>query len=196
MEKPVNIDGKRIRVKDKVFTWSNLISVSRALVALPIVYLHYHNGQQVSGLIIALVIYGVVSDYLDGMVARWTDEISELGKSLDPVADKLAAFILFLYTVWIGRIPFWFFIFGVIRDVLIMTGSGYIRLKRGKVPMSVMSGKISVNVLALYWLIAFFFPQAGTALMILKWCSVAFMIYSFIDYVHRFNQIRKGAEFN
>jgi len=196
LKKPVNIDGKRLRVKDKIFTWSNLISVSRAVIALPIVYLHYYSGQQVTGPIIALVIYGVISDYLDGMVARLTDEISELGKSLDPVADKLAAFILFLYTVYIGRIPVWFFIFGVIRDVLIMAGSGYIRLTRGKVPMSVMSGKISVNVLALYWMVAFFFPQAGAALMFLKWCSVAFMTYSFVDYVDRFNQIRKGAEFN
>lgn len=196
MQLSSNIDRKKVRVKHKIFTWSNFISLTRALTPIPIIYLHYTNGHQITTTIALLVIYIVISDYLDGILARTTDEISELGKALDPVADKISGSALILYTVYIGRIPLAFILFSILRDLLIMSGSLYIRHRRGKVPMSVMSGKITVNVMALYWIVAFFAPGAHLAIEILMWCSVAFMIYSFFDYLHRFKQILNGAEFN
>lgn len=196
MAKPYNIDRKKLEVKQDLFTWSNAISASRILVALPIVYLHYTNGQQITWVITALVFYGIVSDYLDGFIARRNNEITEWGKILDPLADKVCAFILFLYVVYLGLIPLWFFLVEVIRDAVIMSGSLYIKKLRGKVAMAVMSGKISVNVLGLYWLSVFFYPQAEAVHLMLMGASLAVMIFSLFDYLHRFNEIRKGVEFN
>lgn len=196
MRETTNIDGKKVLVKDLIFTWSNFISFTRVLVVFPIIYLHYHNSQQVNTIILVLIGYGVFSDYLDGLVARWRNEISELGKVLDPVADKLMAFFLFLYTVSLGWIPIWYFIIGVIRDLLIMTGSGMIKKKRGKVAMSIPSGKISVNIMALYWISVFFFREAETIQYVLMITSAAFMVYSFIDYIIRYKKIMDGADFN
>jgi len=93
-------------------------------------------------------------------------------------------------------IPLWFFIFEIARDILIMSGSLYIQKLRGKVAMAVMSGKISVNVLGLYWLSEFFYPDAVAAHQMLMGASLALMIFSFIDYLHRFYLIHKGVEFN
>lgn len=194
--KLTNIDGQSISVKDHIFTWPNLISFSRLLVVFPIIYLHTENDYQVNMIIITLILYGIFSDYFDGLVARKTNDISELGKILDPVADKLMAFFLFGYTVWLGWIPVWYFLLGVARDMAIMTGSAYIKRIRGKVAMAVMSGKISVNVMALYWVSVFFLPEATDIHFILMICSVIFMVVSFFHYLHRFNKIRKGAEFN
>ncbi len=196
MREAANIDGKKLLVKDDIFTWSNLISLSRVLLVIPIIYLHMQNNYQVNTAIVLLIIYGVVSDFLDGFVARWRDEISELGKVLDPVADKLMAFFLFLYTVVIGWIPVWYFVIGVARDLLIMAGSGHIKRKRGKVAMSIMSGKISVNVMAIYWLAVFFLRDATELHYYLMLISVAFMIYSFFEYVVRYKRILEGADFN
>ena len=112
------------------------------------------------------------------------------------MADKFCAFILFLYAVFVDIIPLWFFVIEIVRDAAIMAGSLYIRNIRGKVAMAVMSGKISVNVLGLYWLAAFFYPDAYAAQEMLMGASLALMFFSFIDYLHRFNQIRKGVEFN
>ena len=162
MREVTNIDGKKVLVKDDIFTWSNLISFSRVLVVWPIIYLHIQNYEQVNGPIFLLIVYGVASDYLDGLVARWKNEISELGKILDPVADKLMAFFLFLYTVMLGWIPVWYFVIGVIRDLCIMAGSLIIKKRSGKVAMSIMSGKVSVNIMALYWISVFFFREATT----------------------------------
>lgn len=196
MSESFNIDQQKLDVKQDLFTWSNGISFSRILVALPIVYLHYINGQQITWLITVLVLYGIFSDYLDGYVARKTNQISEWGKVLDPVADKFCAFILFLYAVYIGIIPLWFFILEIARDIIIMGGSLYIRKLRGKVAMAVMSGKISVNVLGLYWLSEFFYPEAFAVHNMLMGASLALMFFSFFDYLYRFNQIRKGVDFN
>lgn len=191
-----NIDGKKVIVKDDILTWSNFISLSRVLVVIPVIWIHSENEREVHALIWALIGYGIFSDYLDGLVARLRDEISELGKVLDPVADKLMAFFLFFYTVVIGWIPVWFFVVGVIRDLLIMAGSAQIKKRRGKVAMSIMSGKISVNVLAAYWIAVFFFRDAVVIHEWLMYLSLLVMIYSFVNYVIRYRQILGGAEFN
>lgn len=196
MREVTNIDGKKVLVKDDIFTWSNLISFSRVLVVWPIIYLHIQNYEQVNGPIFLLIVYGVASDYLDGLVARWKNEISELGKILDPVADKLMAFFLFLYTVMLGWIPVWYFVIGVIRDLCIMAGSLIIKKRSGKVAMSIMAGKVSVNIMALYWISVFFFREATTLQNWLMYLSVAFMIYSLINYIIRFKKILNGANFN
>ncbi|TYP93678.1 CDP-diacylglycerol--glycerol-3-phosphate 3-phosphatidyltransferase [Fodinibius salinus] len=196
MSETFNIDQQQFEVKQDLFTWSNLISFSRILVAFPIVWLHYTNGQQITWLITVLVLYGILSDYLDGYIARLTHRVTEWGKILDPVADKFCAFFLFLYAVYIDIIPLWFFLVEIGRDLFIVGGSLYIRKLRGKVAMAVMSGKISVNVLGLYWLSAFFFPDAYAAHQMLMGASLALMFFSFFDYLYRFNLILKGVEFN
>jgi CDP-diacylglycerol--glycerol-3-phosphate 3-phosphatidyltransferase len=196
LSKTFNIYQENIDVKQDLLTWSNAISLSRILVTFPIVYLHYTNGQQITWVITALVFYGIISDYLDGYVARWMNQVTEWGKILDPVADKFCAFFLFFYAVYIDIIPLWFFILEIARDAFIVTGSLYIQWLRGKVAMAAMSGKINVNVLGLYWLSVFFYPEATAVHQMLMGASLALMFFSFFDYFHRFNLIRKGVEFN
>lgn len=196
MKEVINVDGKKVLVRNDIFTWSNLISLTRVLVTLPIIYLHYQNNREISLLVTVLILYGAISDYLDGLVARMRNEISELGKILDPVADKVMAFFLFFYTVWLGWIPLWFFAIGVVRDICIMVGSGYIKSKRGKVAMSTMSGKISVNILAMYWISVFFFREATLVHSVLMAASLAMMAISFVHYFYRYKMILDGAEFN
>ncbi len=196
MREAANIDGKKVLVRDDIYTWSNLISLSRVLVVFPIIWLHIENDYQVNGWIWGLIVYGALSDYLDGLVARWRNEISELGKSLDPVADKLMAFFLFIYTVWLGWIPLWYFVLGVTRDSLIMAGSAHIKKKRGKVAMSIISGKITVNLMAIYWISVFFFPGAENVQTFFMVASAVMMIVSFVEYKQRYHKIIDGADFN
>jgi CDP-diacylglycerol--glycerol-3-phosphate 3-phosphatidyltransferase len=185
----------RKHVSPAFFTWSNLISCSRILVVFPIIILHYKNGMKPDAIIIGLVVYGILSDFLDGYVARKTDNISEWGKILDPVADKTTAFFLFAYAVWAALIPLWFFLIELIRDLLIVGGSLYIKQQRGKVAMAVTSGKWSVNVLTAYWICAFFLPGFPALKHFFMGCSLALMILSFVDYIRKFSQIQKGAAF-
>ena len=191
-----NIDGRKIEVSGKLFTISNFISFSRIFIVIPVVYRHYINGYSVAAIIILLIGYGIISDYLDGFVARKTNTISEIGKMIDPISDKIAAGLLFIYTVVIGWIPFWFLWLFIARDILILIGSSFIKLRYGKVAMSTISGKISVNVISLYWISIFFFRSASLAHTILLWASVAIMLFSFIMYLLRYRNIMNGARFN
>ncbi len=191
-----NIDGKKLQVTGRVFTWSNMISFSRIFVAFPIVYLHYVNDFTITRFMVLLIFYGLISDYLDGYIARKTNTISEVGKMIDPIADKLCALVLFVYTVWIGWIPLWFLVAAMARDITIMMGSYFIKSKYNKVAMAITSGKISVNVLALYWIAVFFFRDASNIHMFLMACSLTLMAISWIDYFNRYRLIMRGAEFN
>lgn len=191
-----NIDGKKIKVRHRIITVSNLISLSRALVAFPIVSLHYRLGEQTNWLVNILIVYCILSDYLDGYIARKTDNVSELGKALDPISDKICAFILFAYTVMIGWIPFWILIFIGARDILIGSGALYIRHLRGKVPMAAMSGKVALNAIAVYWVSVFYLPDYAKLHTWLLAITMVILIYSFGEYIYRYSKIMKGAEFN
>lgn len=183
-------------ISDALFTWSNLISFSRILIAFPIAYLHYQNGLRPTWTIGALVLYGIISDYLDGYIARKTNSISEWGKVLDPLADKIAAAVLLFYTVWAGLIPLWFLTIEVARDLIILAGSLYIQQQHGKVPMAVMSGKWCVNGLAAYWMCAFFLPDVAWPQLFFLGLTLTLMLLSFFDYLYRFIRIQKGTEFS
>lgn len=191
-----NIDGKKIKVRHRILTVSNLISLSRALVAFPIVSLHYRLGEQTNWLVNILIVYCILSDYLDGYIARKTDNVSELGKALDPISDKICAFILFSYTVMIGWIPFWVLIFIGVRDIMIASGALYVRHLRGKVPMAAMSGKVGLNGLAVYWISVFYLPGYAELHTWLLAITMVILVYSSGEYVYRYMKIMRGAEFN
>ncbi len=190
------IDDKKVLVTGRVFTVSNFISFSRVIIAFPIIYSHYANNLMYNTEVIILILYGIISDYLDGLVARKTNTISEVGKIIDPISDKLCAGALFIYTVYLGWVPIWFLVFFIVRDALIIVGSSYIKIKYGKVAMSTMSGKISINVIAAYWMMVFFFRESTGIHELLLWMSVTIMVISFLDYFNRYRKIMRGANFN
>lgn len=194
MQRAQFLDKRKFVVKNKYVTLANFFSLSRIIVAPILIWVHYNHG--INPWFTGLVIYAIVSDYLDGWAARFNDEITELGKVADPIADKLLAGMLFIYAGWIDLIPAWFVWLCIGRDVLILAGSVYINKTHGKVAMSVMSGKIFVNFLAAYWIVAFFFPGYSLLILILLISTTLMMVASFFDYIHRFNQILKGADYN
>ena len=194
METPNTTTDTRIKPTRQIWTVGNFLSVSRIL-ALPIlIWLHYSNDFQPTFEMKLVVAYIILSDFLDGFASRALNQVSEMGKWLDPLADKACAAILFAYVWWIGMVPSWLFGFIILRDVLILAGSLLIKQKRGKVAMSVMAGKIAVNILALYWL-ALVFTSAETLTLVLKYASVAMLTYSSYIYLKRGYEIMQGAQY-
>jgi len=190
-----NIDGKRIKVKSDWWTISNVMSLSRVLAPIPMALMGPPSDHP-PFVFTALVVWIILSDYLDGYFARLYDQRTELGKILDPLADKICAAFLFIYAVWIGRIPEWFLGVVIGRDVLILLGSLFILRTKQKVAMSVMSGKITINALALYWLAVMYFPGHQILEYIFIGASLLMMVYSTAEYAWRYFKIRQGAEFN
>jgi cardiolipin synthase len=73
----------------------------------------------------ALIVFAVacVTDALDGMIARLTGQITELGAFLDPMADKLLIISAFVTLVLEGLLPVWLVIVVVSRDVILVLGA-------------------------------------------------------------------------
>ena len=103
----------------------NLICVLRLALIWPVLAT-LHAGQYLAAL--ALFVAAAVSDGLDGYLAkrfRWT---SELGKFLDPLADKLLLMAVFIECAWLELVPWWLTAAVVARDVLIGLGALTFRL--------------------------------------------------------------------
>ena len=72
----------------------------------------------------ALVVFAIggLTDFLDGLTARWMNQQTALGAYLDPVADKLLVITSFVMLGSIGGIPMWLAVVVVMRDILIVVG--------------------------------------------------------------------------
>lgn len=126
----------------------NLICVLRIALIWPILAsiasAHYE-------LTLLLFFLAAVSDALDGFLAKRFHWTSELGKFLDPIADKLLLISVFLLLTWYGLIPRWLTSLVAGRDVLIGLGAIAYRIGWGELrgkPM--VSSKINTLLQLLY----------------------------------------------
>ncbi len=97
---------------------------------------------------LALLGIAALTDKLDGVFARRYNQITEWGKILDPLADKIGIAVVAIVLVQLGQIPLWFLLAIVARDVLILAGGMYLKRRRGIVEQSNLLGKWTIGVLA------------------------------------------------
>jgi CDP-diacylglycerol--glycerol-3-phosphate 3-phosphatidyltransferase len=103
------------------------------------------------GFIFIILIW--LSDLLDGYTARKRNEISELGKIIDPLADKIAIAGIVLVLLFKEIVPFWFVIIVIFRDLLILTFALYLKYRKNIVLQSDLTGKLTVFVIGFTMLI-------------------------------------------
>lgn len=133
----------------------NLISLFRLLLIIPctILFQKYFNNESIRYYIVMLCLIAYLSDILDGFVARKTNQISELGKIIDPLADKILVGGIVLNLFFIHQIPTYYLLIILFRDVLIFVGGIIVTKKIGKVLPSNTLGKITVLSIGLFILI-------------------------------------------
>ena len=120
---------------------ANKISIFRILLAPAIVasLIYYHpNRDWLRVLALGLFLLGIVSDALDGFLARRHNQQTELGTLLDPIADKclILATLISCSTIhglpeWM-RVPAWFNLIVISRDVLLVAGSAVLFAIKGR----------------------------------------------------------------
>lgn len=103
----------------------NLICVLRMLLVWPILST-LHAGETLTAL--GLFMLAAVSDGLDGYLAKRFNWTSELGRMLDPLADKVLLVAVFVEGAWLKLIPWWLTAAVVARDVMIGLGAIIYRL--------------------------------------------------------------------
>ena len=98
----------------------NIICLVRLALIWPVAVALY-GGQY--GLALVLFVAAAVSDGLDGYLAKRFNWVSDLGKVLDPAADKLLLVTVFIECTWLGLVPWWVTAAAVARDVMIALGA-------------------------------------------------------------------------
>jgi len=112
----------------RVLTVPNLISAARIVLTPVFVVLILDHDTTTEGLILFGVV--VATDWVDGAIARRTGQVSELGKILDPVADRLAIAAGLIALAIRGVFPWWAAAAILIRDVAVLL-VGIAVLRRG-----------------------------------------------------------------
>lgn len=131
-----------INIKE-VYTKSNLLSIFRLFLAIPLwLLLDDFAGNRYY--VFSLCLFAAFTDILDGYLARKFNEVTEFGKIIDPLADKVAMAAIVIKLYLIGEIqPFYFFLI-IGRDVLIFIGGIIVSRRLGRVLPSNKLGKITV----------------------------------------------------
>ena len=130
------------------FTVSNLLSLVRVLLVIPIGFLLVENTPFSNGMAIGLSLLACLTDFLDGFLARKMNQVTDVGKILDPLADKSAIVIVSFLLIILRNFPWWLFAVILLRDLLIVVGGLFIIGKRKVILQSNYVGKVAVNVLA------------------------------------------------
>ena len=117
----------------------NLLTLLR-MAMLPAVVWRYRLGDAAGAL--ALYLFAMLTDALDGFVARRFNQITALGKLLDPIADKLSLLTLLGLFVADGQIPRWLLTIVLIKEAILIAG-GAAALKKGIVVYSMPIGKVT-----------------------------------------------------
>lgn len=172
---------RKLLTKEQMFTIPNFMSLFR-LALVPFILWIYLRGEY--SIAAALVLLSALTDVFDGIIARKFNMVSDLGKVLDPLCDKVthAALLICLLT----RYRFIWLVLGllVVKE-LIVAGLGALSVKRGgAVAGAKWYGKLSTVVFEVVMIALMLFPSipAATAFwMLVAVCAV--MVFAMIMYI-------------
>lgn len=172
------------------WTISNLLSLSRLVLLIPILYffLHPNDGSRLYAAALMLLI--IITDFFDGHLARKFHQETDFGKIVDPLADKICVGAVVIVLAALRDLPEWFVLVVIGRDIFILLGGLYIAKTKNIVLQSNWAGKGAVSLVAALLIVATLrLEELGILKLILLWGSVTFLAVSFAMYIKRFYDI-------
>ena len=162
---------------------SKITLIRVAFIPVYMVLMYLSGGEPGLWMWLALAVFIIASltDYVDGQIARKCNQVSDFGKFLDPLADKLltiAAMVIFCE--W-GMMPAWALMIVLTREFAV-TGLRLVAVGKGKVIAAGWSGKVKTasTMIGLCFLMAF--PTVGWLAMAVNTVIVLTTVYSGIEY--------------
>jgi cardiolipin synthase len=160
----------------------NIMSIFRILLIPVFIYAFFKPWEYALTAAAVLVVSGI-TDVLDGFIARKHDMATELGKVLDPVADKLTVASVCACLVIKGILPVWLLILIIAREVLMIAGSAKLFKWRNEVAPSMWYGKLSTVMFYVIMTYIVALRPGQTTVYILIFIALAFMLFSFFKYI-------------
>ncbi len=147
----------------------------------------------------ALIVFiiAALSDAADGYIARHYNQITNFGKFVDPLADKMLTTAAFVILLHYGRMSVWALMIVLAREFMV-SGVRLVAAADGKVIAASMWGKLKtvsqmVAVIAAIILLLPVFPEMPAKIItdILVWISVVFTVISGVDYLWKNRNVLK-----
>lgn len=173
-------------------TW---ITVSR-LIGAPVLLVLLQSPAAIERWIaVAVFLLTAGTDWLDGYLARRLDQVTDLGKFLDPLVDKLLVLAPLLMLVELNQVPAWGVFLIVAREMTISGWRVNPAMQSGKVPGANLWGKAKTvtQMAAISLLIAPLPPAWELPAQILFWAAVVLTLWSGLLYLLPQLQQQKGA---
>ena len=143
---------------------------------------------------IAVVVFAAASltDMLDGQIARRRGLVTNFGKFMDPIADKLLTHTAFVMLCAMGRLHAVPCILFIARE-FVVSGLRLVAVEQGHVIAAGMSGKIK-TVLQMILVIALTVFETGLLCDLLAMAAAAMTLYSMVEYVWQNRAVLGGAK--
>ncbi|HON37450.1 MAG: CDP-diacylglycerol--glycerol-3-phosphate 3-phosphatidyltransferase [Desulfomonilia bacterium] len=166
---------------------ANALTISRIAVVPVIAVLLLFDNLPASLAAAVLFTAATVTDYLDGYFARRMNIVSDLGKLLDPLADKLLIATVLIMLIPLGRVPAWMVAVIIARE-LAVTGVRGMASDRHVVISASWLGKYKtafqctavIPLLVHYPILGLQFQEAGEFFL---WIALFFTLWSGWDYI-------------
>ena len=131
----------------------------------------------------ALVIFilASVTDFIDGYIARHYNQVTDFGKFMDPLADKLLVMSALLWFVEAGRLPAWAMLVVVAREFAV-TALRLIAVERGRVIAAAWSGKVKTASTMVGICLMLAFPAVEVLRLVCVVVILVTTVYSGIEY--------------
>ena len=157
-------------MRERVLNLPNIISVLR-LVAVPgVAWLILQQRWEAA---CWLFLAAAVSDGLDGLLARWLNQMTQLGAALDTIADKALGVVTLVMLTQAGAIPLWVTLAILLRDSIIVLGALSYRGLAGHLEIHpTWLGK--THVFAEFVLLTVVLAGLGQILMVDAWLTLLF----------------------
>jgi CDP-diacylglycerol--glycerol-3-phosphate 3-phosphatidyltransferase len=165
----------------------NLLTLARILLVpvLVVVLLTELEGKEFIGLIVFLV--AALTDFLDGFLARRRRQITNLGKLLDPAADKILTSAAFISLVGLGLAPAWIVVVVVAREFAVSTLRS-LAASQNLVIAASFSGKVKTTTQIIAISLAIISDELGRfshLAPIALWVTLIATVYSGAEYFFR-----------
>jgi cardiolipin synthase len=167
-------------------TLANWITLSRLVLAIPVFYLFLQGDRLLAQAIILGFVAGL-TDIIDGWAARARNEVSELGKLLDPLADKVLILAVLLAFTLARGLPGWLVWTYLAKELLQIAGGALLYRQKGGVISANKWGKAGTFGFLMGFLLYLFHPLSGLVLIIV---ALGVSIYALASYFREFIRMK------
>ncbi len=162
---------------------SKITLIRVAFIPIYMLLMYMSGGQPGLWMWLSLAVFILASltDYVDGQIARKRDQVSDFGKFLDPLADKLLTIAaMLLFCEW-GHMPAWALMIVLTREFAV-TGLRLVAVGKGKVIAAGWSGKVKTASTMIGLCVLMAFPTIPWIAIVVTAVIVLTTVYSGVEY--------------